>query len=138
MQLKRIASGFFFVIVSVFFGFLLGGFLGGTVFSGGGMGWDRLADTLGGMMLGVLITLIGSLVLVRRLDSRKRLVIGIALLVASGLVVLVMWAVQSASRQGEGVETSLQVKHARTGESTPGGRLQRGEVIGAAELTYLP
>jgi len=53
MAQSKILPGIALGISMTFVGFLAGGLLGALFASG--MGWDRLADTLGGVMLGTLI-----------------------------------------------------------------------------------
>jgi len=86
MRAKRFGAGFLFVASCMVFGFFLGGFLGSKVFSSGGMGWDRLADALGGMMAGVIVALVVSVALVRRLSIRQCLLWSFAALLGAALV----------------------------------------------------
>jgi hypothetical protein len=89
MALKEAGASLFFMTAGVIFGFVSGGFLGARVFGGGGMGWDQLADALGGMMLGVLFSFVLLLMLVRRLTLRQRFLWAAAFLAGSALLVAV-------------------------------------------------
>ncbi len=48
----RIAGGILFAVAFGIFGAVLGGFLAAKVLFNSGIGWDRLAQILGGLMLG--------------------------------------------------------------------------------------
>ena len=69
----RFLSGTAVLATAVPCGFLTGGFIASRL-STTGMGWDRLADALGGMMVGVVAGVILGAVLVARLGVRGRLV----------------------------------------------------------------
>ena len=90
MQVKQVAGRGFMILTVLLFGFMLGGFLGGRVFGGDGMGWDRLADALGGMMLGVIIALVVGIVAARTLTLRQCLMGAGAALAATVLLVLLI------------------------------------------------
>ncbi len=66
----RIAGGILFAVVFGIFGAVLGGFLAAKVLFSSGMGWDRLAQTLGGLMLGGGIALLLGIVAAFRLSPR--------------------------------------------------------------------
>ncbi len=72
MQKKSVASAVFLILSSLLFGFLSGAFVATRVIGGGGMGWDRLADALLGMVVGLVLASILSGVLLSLLDSGKR------------------------------------------------------------------
>lgn len=86
----RLASGLYFIVTTTLFGFLIGGFLGKVFGSKSAMGWDQLADFLGGVMLGGLVALAGAVVVVRRMEPTKRMIVGtvFVLLIAVAVVVL--------------------------------------------------
>lgn len=81
MTKNQMGSGVFLVISAIVFGFLSGGLVGSRVFGRTGMGWDRLADALGGMAVGILVSILVSVLLLRTVDTRK-------LWIASGLFIL--------------------------------------------------
>ena len=83
----RFFSGTAVVAMAVLCGFLAGGFIASRL-STTGMGWDRLADTLGGMMVGVVAGVILGAVLVVRLGVRGRMVA--AGFLAAGAVVTIL------------------------------------------------
>ena len=70
------------------FGFILGGLLGGRVLSGG-MGWDRLANALGGMGLGLLGAIFFALFFISRLSFRARILSGMGFLLGAALLFLI-------------------------------------------------
>ncbi len=89
LKWKAVTSGAFLILSAVLFGFMSGGFLGSRVFGGSGMGWDRLADALGGMMVGILVSTVASVFLLLHLDTRKRWIAG-ALFIAGALLALIL------------------------------------------------
>lgn len=62
-----------------------------------GMGWDRIADALGGLMLGALAGLLAGALLAWRLEARSRNRTAAAALVLCLLVVLVLRSLSSTS-----------------------------------------
>jgi hypothetical protein len=88
MNWKSILSGTVLVLTTLLFGFLFGGFIGGRVFGQDGMGWDRLADALGGMFLGVFGAVIVATVLVMKFDNLKRWIASAVFL--AGIVVMMI------------------------------------------------
>ena len=60
------------LVALVLFGMMTGGLIATRVFTTSGMGWDRLADTLGGLMVGGGVGLFAGLVAVRMLSVRGR------------------------------------------------------------------
>jgi len=99
MNVKSIASGTVLVLTSLVFGFLTGGFLGGRVFGRTGMGWDRLADALGGMALGLIGAVIMSTVLVMKLDTGKRWIASVLFICGAVLMVILLRVVPMAPMQ---------------------------------------
>ena len=89
MTVKQLASGTLFVVAVAFLGLMVGAFLGGRVFASG-MGWDRLADMLGGVALGAGSGLVFSLSMVKRLSVAKRIRWSLVAVGASALVVLLL------------------------------------------------
>ena len=83
----RFLSGTTVLATAVLCGFLAGGFIASRL-STTGMGWDRLADALGGMMIGIVAGAILGTVLVVRLGVRGRLVA--AGVLAAGAVVTIV------------------------------------------------
>lgn len=69
-------------------GLLIGGFVAARIGPKSGMGWDQLADTLGGAMLGVLGAWVVGAVLIQLLTPRKRFVV--ALVATASIVVLIV------------------------------------------------
>ncbi len=90
MKWKSIGAGLCFVLAMVIFGFFLGGFLGSRVFGGTGMGWDRLADALGGMFLGIAGGLVVGLLLVKRLSIAQRMWASAGLMMGAAFVLLLL------------------------------------------------
>lgn len=78
-----IGSALVYFVGLFFFGFICGGFMGGRVFGGGGMGWDQLADSLGGMAVGVGVAILGGAFLLRRFSVGARLMIGVLAFLAA-------------------------------------------------------
>ena len=76
------------VLACVLLGFLAGAFVATRVFPSGGMGWDQLASTLGGVMLGSGAGLAIGLILAFTLKHRARIWALAALL--AGLVVTIV------------------------------------------------
>jgi hypothetical protein len=71
----------------VLLGFLSGGLVATRIIGTSGMGWDRLADTLGGLLVGGALGAVAWLVTVRRLDAAGRLrMAGAAVLGGLGVV----------------------------------------------------
>ena len=85
MTMKSFLSGAFVLVSALLCGFLTGGFLGTRVFGGVGMGWDRLADALGGMAVGLICATVLSVLLILYLDIRRRWIAGAVLLALSVL-----------------------------------------------------
>ena len=59
------------------------------MFGGGGMGWDQIADALGGAFIGILTGIVLAIVLIQRLPVRHQVLVAIAAVVLSvGVVIL--------------------------------------------------
>ena len=69
-------------------GALLGGLFVRLFVPKTGMGWDQIADALGGLMLGGLLGLVAGGVLVFFLDVRRRFMTTVALLVISTIIII--------------------------------------------------
>lgn len=88
MRGKNILAGLYFIVMFVLLGLTVGGVLGSTIFaSESDMGWDQLANFLGGVMVGGVASLAVAAFTVSRIDARRRLVYGSAFLVAVVLIV---------------------------------------------------
>lgn len=88
--LARIGSGLLCVLGLAALGFFLGGFLGGRVFGGGGMGWDQIADTLGGVAVGLVAGLGASVWAIRGLSPSRQVALGVGgLLLAAGVFAVI-------------------------------------------------
>ena len=72
-----------------------GGIIGSTLLGGGGMGWDELADFLGGMMVGGVLGLVAAVVLARTLQLRTLNRVAGGTCVAA--LLLVIWMAIKAS-----------------------------------------
>jgi hypothetical protein len=89
MNIKNIGAGVVFFLGLILLGFVVGGFLGGRVFGGGGMGWDQLADALGGAFLGIITAIVVATITVGRFTVRHRLLMALGgWLLAIGLTAL--------------------------------------------------
>lgn len=81
----------FLVLSCLVFGVFAGGFLSSKVFtSGAGMGWDRPAETLGGVVVGGLLGLIGGGLLLLELGRRERWIGGLLALLGALLSFLLV------------------------------------------------
>lgn len=83
-----IVSGAVLLIALSPVGLLIGGFVASRIGSKSQMGWDQLADTLGGAMLGVLGAWVAGIVLIQILTPRKRFVV--ALVATASIVALIV------------------------------------------------
>lgn len=85
-------------------GVLLGGLVASRVLPDTGMGWDQLANTLGGMMVGGILAVAGWLLALRLMDTRGRLLLTggglVAAIIASVVLVSTRPQNQSASTAG--------------------------------------
>lgn len=91
MNFKQILFKILFILGTIFWCIIVGGFLGGRVFtSPGEMGWDALANALGGMMLGGVLGLIISVILAIFLKGRAMLV---AYLVSGSILIITLLAI---------------------------------------------
>lgn len=90
MKWKQIGSGAAFAIGMLYLGFATGGVIGSRMTSPGGMGWDRLADMLGGMMIGVVIAVGATGAMVTRLTPRQRMIAAGICIVLSSVVLTFM------------------------------------------------
>ncbi len=86
----RILSALYFVVASTLLGLLVGGFFGKVFGTKSAMGWDQLADFLGGVMLGGVVALVVSAVFVGRLRPRRRMIIGSVFLLLLVAVVVAL------------------------------------------------
>jgi hypothetical protein len=89
--LAVVVSGLLLVLCTGACGATLGGLYVRLFVPRTGMGWDQLADTLGGLMLGGLIGLVAGGVLAAILDTRRRWLaaaafLAVAVVVATGFV----------------------------------------------------
>ena len=89
---KGIGSGLALFVGLIAFGFALGGFLGGRVFTNSDMGWDRLANALGGVALGALGGAGLAGYLLTRLTPMRRLVVGTLALIGGVVFLTVLRA----------------------------------------------
>ena len=86
----RLMTGLYFVVTTTLLGLLVGGFFGKVFGSKSAMGWDQLADFLGGVMLGGVIALAVSSVVVGRLQPRRRMIVGTAFLLMIVAVIVAL------------------------------------------------
>jgi hypothetical protein len=66
--MRSFLSSAFLVITLVLFGFIFGGLFATRIMTTGGMGFDQIADALGGYTIGSAVALIAAIVLLRRLS----------------------------------------------------------------------
>lgn len=88
----RLAAAAIALIGLLLFGFSVGGYLGGRVLSDGGMGWDRLADALGGAAIGIVCGLAAGVFAIRRLSTRDLWISGVAAVAFAVLILAVLRA----------------------------------------------
>ena len=81
-RLRTLLAGFFFVLMGTFSGFLLGAVYAKLIMHRAGMGWDRLADTLGALMLGSASGFVLSLLVVFWFAHARKLLLYVMLLVS--------------------------------------------------------
>ena len=85
--MKSFLTGAFLLITFTLLGFLFGGLVATRIMTTGAMGFDQLADALGGFMAGSLAGLIAGIVLLRFLSPPKRWVAGlVAIAVICGCI----------------------------------------------------
>lgn len=73
-RVANVATGLLLVLTSILGGALLGAVYVRFFVPRTGMGWDQLADALGGFMLGALLGFIVGFVAAGRLEARGRLI----------------------------------------------------------------
>ncbi len=73
----RLGSGLLCTFGLTVLGLSAGALLGGRVFGGGGMGWDQLADALGGAAIGIVSGLVLSVWAIRQLPVLKQVWLGL-------------------------------------------------------------
>lgn len=69
------ATGAVYLIALVGLGFVLGGTVATRLFPSGGMGWDQIANALGGVLVGVIVSAVVGAITVVRLSPRARLLL---------------------------------------------------------------
>ena len=85
---KRILTGLYYVVMAFLLGITVGALAASTVFaSKSDMGWDQLANFLGGVMVGGVAGLVVSVLTLMRLDDRRRMIYGSAFFVVSVLII---------------------------------------------------
>ncbi|MEM7049494.1 MAG: hypothetical protein AAF604_07545 [Acidobacteriota bacterium] len=99
--LSQVLSALVLVPLGGLFGMLVGGLFVRLFVPRRGMGWDQLADFLGGVMVGGLVGLVLALVLCFYLTARSRWWTAGALLLAGALIVLTL-RVLSPAPEAEG------------------------------------
>ncbi len=98
-----VVAGVFLVLSSGTFGLLAGGFLGTRAFiTESGMGWDRLADALGGVMVGGALGLALGAFLLIPIRGGGRWWAGLLALALGALVVLLLRLIPPPSLGGTG------------------------------------
>jgi hypothetical protein len=83
-RLTSWAAGTLFLLGLVAFGLFFGVLVATRILTTGGMGWDQLADFLGGAMLGAGAAFVLGLVLVGRLAPRTRVQLAILAVLGTG------------------------------------------------------
>ncbi len=102
MTWRGFTSGLLLLVSALLCGLIVGGAVAGRLMpaSPGEMGWDRLADALGGMAVGAVVGLSAALYFVRRWSVRQRLVTAAVLIV----VAISVTAVLRATRPGSSLD----------------------------------
>lgn len=97
MTPARFASAALCLVSLILLGFILGGFAAGRVMPGseGEMGWDRLADAIGGAAVGTLLGLVAGVIAVRRFTVVQRLLAAAIALPVAAAVLLAMRAMRT-------------------------------------------
>ena len=81
----------YYIVTSLLLGFMLGGFLGTKLFAKeSDMGWDQLANFMGGVMVGVVAAAAVTAFTVRNVAPKKRMILGSAFLAGAAILVVVL------------------------------------------------
>lgn len=85
---KRLLTGLYYVVMAFLLGITVGALAASTIFaSESDMGWDQLANFLGGVMVGGVGGLVVSALTLTKLDDRRRMIYGSAFFVVSVLII---------------------------------------------------
>ena len=87
---KQVGSGILFAIGMLCLGITAGGLVVGAISNRGGMGWDRIANTLSGVLVGMIAAAVLTGAIVGRLTNRQRIAAAVVSVVASGVLVAIM------------------------------------------------
>jgi len=93
--LVRIGAGALCILGLLGLGLFAGALLGGRVFGSGGMGWDQLADALGGAIVGIIAGIVVSVWAIRKLPIGKQAWLGASSLVVAAGAAAVIRILQS-------------------------------------------
>ena len=85
-----VATGCLFLAALAGCGFVVGVAVATRLLSTSGMGWDQLADALGGGLAGGVLGLVAGALSVRRASRRLRLILALAFLVAAALCLVLL------------------------------------------------
>jgi hypothetical protein len=99
---SKLASAFLLITLLIF-GFIFGAMVATRIMTTSGMGFDQLADALGGMMIGSLGGLVVGIVLMRRLTPASKLVVGLLAIAVTVGTILYLRATPANTRVGEPV-----------------------------------
>ncbi|MEZ5488886.1 MAG: hypothetical protein R3F50_01035 [Gammaproteobacteria bacterium] len=102
--MKSWLSGAILLMALLFFGVIFGALVATRIMSSGGMGFDQLADALGGFIVGGALGLLAAIVLIRRLSPSKRLIVALIAIAGSFASVLYLRATPANIRDAAPVE----------------------------------
>ena len=92
------------LIALVGFGFIAGGLVATRIIGTSGMGWDQIADTLGGLAIGVVLAVAAWIVAVRTVGPAGRLWMSGAAVVGCVIASIYLLSVPPRVRPGRAVE----------------------------------
>jgi hypothetical protein len=92
------------LIALIIFGFIFGATVATRIMTTGGMGFDQIADALGGVMIGALAGLLAGIILIRQLSPPIRLVVTFIAIAATFGNVLYLRATPPNIRVGEPID----------------------------------
>lgn len=98
--MKSWLSGAFLLIALLGFGFIFGGLFATRILTTSGMGFDQIADALGGFAVGAFVALVAGVLLLRKLGTLPRVVVGAVALLATYASVLYLNATPPNVRRG--------------------------------------
>ena len=99
--MKSWLSGALILISLTFFGLVFGALVATRILTPGGMGFDQIADALGGAIVGGIIALVAGVALIRRLSASSRVLVALLAIAASGGAVFYLRATPMNVRGAE-------------------------------------